>query len=34
VKRGTFRDESLGIRRGLGYRSWTIDSSPPTAENA
>ncbi|MCE0459604.1 GNAT family N-acetyltransferase [Curtobacterium flaccumfaciens] len=30
VNLGTFKDEDLGIRRGLGYRSWTIERSHPT----
>ncbi len=31
---GTYKDENLGIRRGLGYRAWTIERSHPTADSA
>ncbi len=34
VNLGTYKDENLGIRRGLGYRSWTIERSHPTADSA
>ncbi|QZQ53608.1 GNAT family N-acetyltransferase (plasmid) [Curtobacterium sp. TC1] len=30
---GTYNDDNLGIRRGLGYRAWTIDRSHPTADS-
>lgn len=31
VNLGTYRDTDLGIRRGLGYRSWSIARAHPTA---
>jgi GNAT superfamily N-acetyltransferase len=31
VNLGTYRDEDLGIRRGLDYRSWKIARAHPTA---
>ena len=34
VNLGTHKDEDLGIRRGLGYRSWTAERSHPTADSA
>lgn len=34
VNLGTFKDEDLGIKRGLGYRSWTIERSHPTTDSA
>lgn len=34
VNLGTYKDEALGIRRGLGYRSWTIEHFRPTADSA
>ena len=33
VNLGTYKDESLGIRRGLGYRAWTIERPHPTADS-
>lgn len=34
VKLGSYRDEDLGIRRGLGYRSWTIARTHPAVAGA
>lgn len=34
VNLGTYRDDDLGIRRGLGYRSWTIVRAHPAAAGA
>ena len=34
VNLGTFKDANLGIRRGLGYRSWTIERPHPTADSS
>jgi GNAT superfamily N-acetyltransferase len=34
VNLGTYRDKDLGIRRDLGYRSWTIARAHPTAAGA
>ncbi|PZF66983.1 hypothetical protein DEJ33_06880 [Curtobacterium sp. MCPF17_047] len=34
VPLGTYRDKALGIRRGLGYRAWSIDRSAPSPESS